>query len=219
MMHKVSTPNNGLWPPNYTIPNNTRLTPMIKPNFIPRTLRGVGGVRLYDIPGVHYPKEMLEAPTERVQESGNPYTTVPKWGISTKAAAVLLHCTPAAARMNLQKKKVRFRLVNEPGKVPCIYWDSDTVTRIAEARLPVVVRIPAKMYTADQAAKVLKISRSTLYRYVQKKRLKEYKVRLKTPLGTRKVSYYLKADVRKLTAKMNAIRMHEMQAAALRRSL
>lgn len=192
---------------------------MIKPNFLPRTLRGVGGVRLYDIPGVYYPKEMLEAPKERMQQSGTPYTTVPKWGISTKEAAALLQCTPAAARMNLQKRRVRYRLVREPGKVPCLYWDSATVTRMAGARLPVVVRIPAKMFTAEQASALLGISRSTLYRYVQKKRLKEYKVRLKTVLGTRKVTYYLKAEVRKLAAKLNAIQMHERQAAELRKKL
>lgn len=192
---------------------------MIKPNFIPRTLRGVGGVRLYDLPGVYYPKEILEAPKERMQQSGTPYTTVPKWGISTKAAATLLQCTPAAARMNLQKRKVRYRLVSEPGKVPCLYWDSKSVARLAGTRLPVVVRIPAKMFTAAQAAEVLGISRSTLYRYVHKNRLKEYKARLKTELGTRKVTYYLKADVKKLAAKLNAIQLHERQAAALRKSL
>lgn len=192
---------------------------MIKPNFIPRTLRGVGGVRLFDIPGVYYPKEMLEAPTERVQQSGTPYTAAPKWGISTKEAAAMLQCTPAAARMNLQKRKVRYRLVREPGKVPSLYWDRATVSRLAGTRLPVVVRIPAKMFTAEQAAEVLGISRSTLYRYVQKNRLKEYKVRLKTALGTRKVTYYLKAEVRKLAAKLNAIQMHERQAAELRKSL
>lgn len=192
---------------------------MIKPNFIPRTLRGVGGVRLYDIPGVIYPKEVLQAARGTEQTSGKPYTTVPAWGITTREAARLLSCTPAAARMAMQRRKVRYRLVMEPGNVPRLYWNRKQIERMAEARLPIVTRLPAKMVTAEQALAILHVCRSSLHRYARKERIREYRVRLMTPGGTRKVCYYLKADVKKLAARLNAIRAHEAEVERLKNML
>lgn len=182
---------------------------MIRPNFIPRTLRGVGGVRLYDIPGVVYPKEMLQAAKGREQSSGKPYTKVPAWGITTREAAQMLSCTPAAARMAMQRHKVRYRMVMEPGNVPRLYWNRSDIERMAGKRLPIVTRLPAKMLTAGQACALLHICRSSLLRYARKGRIREYRVRLMTKEGTRKMCFYLKADVKKLAARLNAIHAHE----------
>lgn len=189
---------------------------MIKPNFIPRTLRGVGGVRLYDIPGVIYPKEVLQAAKGREQSSGKPYTKVPAWGITTREAAQLLSCTPAAARMAMQRHKVRYRMVMEPGNVPRLYWNRKEIERMAAKRLPVVTRIPAKMLTAEQACTLLHICRSSLHRYARKGRIREQRVRLMTKGGTRKMCLYLKADVKKLAARLNAIRAHEAELKKLK---
>lgn len=192
---------------------------MITPNFIPRTLRGVGGVRLYDIPGVIYPKDMLVAPKGTRLANGKPFTEPPSWGITTEEAAKLLSCTPAAARLSLQRRKVRSCRVMEPHAVLRLYWDRREVEDLARERLPIVTRIPAKMMSSDEAVKCLHTSRSTLYRYVRRKLLKEYQVRLMTPAGTRKVSYYLKAEVRKLASHLRAVQLLEAQAAELRRKL
>ena len=192
---------------------------MIAPNFLPRTLRGVGGVRLYNIPGVVYPKEMLEAPKERRQKSGKPYTTVPAWGITTRAAAQMLDCTLAAARLTMQRHKVTYRLVEEPRNVPRLYWNRAQVEKIVESRLPLVKKIPAKMMSSEEAVRLLGVCRSSLYRYARKGRIREYQVRLMTDAGTRKVSLFLKADVRRLAANLNAIREFERQAEALRAAL
>lgn len=182
---------------------------MIRPNFIPRTLRGVGGVRLYDIPGVIYPKEILQAAKGREQSSGKPYTKPPAWGVTTREAAKLLSCTPAAARMAMQRRKVRYRMVKEPGNVPRLYWNRKEIERMAEARLPIVTRIPAKTLTAEQACALLHICRSSLHRYARKGRIRERSVRLMTKDGTRKMCLYIKADVKKLAARLNAIHAHE----------
>lgn len=189
---------------------------MIKPNFIPRTLRGVGGVRLYDIPGVIYPQEMLTVAKGRNQTSGKPYTRIPAWGITTREAAALLHCTPAAARMAMQRRRVRYRLVMQPGTVPRLYWHRKDIENMAHARLPIVAGIPAKMITAEQALELLHVCRSSLHRYARKGRIREHHVRLMTDSGTRKVCYYLKSDVKKLAARLNAIRAHEAQVKRLK---
>lgn len=189
---------------------------MIRPNFIPRTLRGVGGVRLYDIPGVIYPKEMLQTAKGRKQNNGKPYTKAPAWGITTKEAAQRLSCTPAAARMAMQRHKVRSRMVQEPGNVPRLYWNRQDVERVADKRLPIVKRIPAKMLTAEQSCALLHLCRSSLLRYARKGRIREYGVRLMTKSGTRKMCLYLKADVKKLAARLNAIRAHEAELKKLK---
>lgn len=192
---------------------------MVRPNYIPRTLKGVGGVRLYDIPGVIYPEEILKPGKGLSKKTGQAYKTPPTWGICTHHAARMLNCTPTAARQALHKRNVRFQIVAEDGKPPCIYWSKKQVQAICDKRLPVVTCKPAKMISATEARQLLKVGRSSLYRYVQRKLLREIQVRMATAKGTRKMSFYLKAEVKKLSAKLNAIRLREIEAQQLRQSI
>lgn len=190
---------------------------MVRPNYVPRTLKGVGGVRLYNIPGVIYPEEMLKPGKGLNKETGKAYKTPPTWGINTHEAAKLLNCTTTAARLTLHKKNIRYQIVAEEGKTPCIYWSKKQVQAICDKRLPVVNRQPAKMISAAEARSILKVGRSTLYRYTHRNILHEVQVRMMTDRGTRKMSFYLKSEVKKLAARLNAVREHEIEAQHLRR--
>ena len=76
---------------------------MVKPNFIPRNLRGVGGIRLFDLPGVFYPREVLVTKAGLDHKSGLPYKEPPiHWGITTGQAADILGLSASATRSLLQ---------------------------------------------------------------------------------------------------------------------
>lgn len=189
---------------------------MVRPNYIPRTLKGVGGVRLFNIPGVIYPEEILKTGKGLNPKTGQAFKTPPPWGISTHKAAKMLNCTPAGARLWLHKHNVRFQIVAAEGKPPGIYWSKKQVQAFCDKRLPLVKCQPKKTISAQQATSILKISRSSLYRYVHKNRLREVQVRMVTDKGTRKMAFYVKAEVKKLAAWLHAVRRHEVEAQQLR---
>ncbi len=180
---------------------------MVQPNFIPRTLKGVGGVRLIDFPGVVYPPEMLRTREGRDRSNGEPYTERPAWGISSREAAAVLHCSESAARIALHKKRVRCRLVKEPGTPGCLYWDRRQVEQIAGARLPIHESVPGKMVDSQEAADLLEVGRSSLYRYSKKKWLHPVRLRLQTPSGLRIHVYYRRDEVLKLKFRLRALHM------------
>lgn len=184
---------------------------MVKPNFIPRTLIGVGGVRLFDLPGVVYPKEMLRPARGMNRGSGKPYNKIPDWGIDTAEAAKLLRSSRSSARAVLHRHKVGYRLVSVQGGPPRLYWRRSQVEALAAHRMPMVKVCPKRMVDSATAREMLGVGRSTLYRYVQKKLLHERQVRLVTPKGTRLKAYYLRAEVAKLAARMHAIRARERE--------
>lgn len=184
---------------------------MVKPNFIPRTLIGVGGVRLFDLPGVVYPKEMLRPARGMNRGSGKPYNKIPDWGIDTAEAAKLLRSSRSSARAVLHRHKVGYRLVSVQGGPPRLYWRRSQVEALAARRMPMVKDCPKRMVDSATAREMLGVGRSTLYRYVQKKLLRERQVRLVTPKGTRLKAYYLRAEVAKLAARMRAIRARERE--------
>ena len=184
---------------------------MVKPNFIPRTLIGVGGVRLFDLPGVVYPKEMLRPARGMNRGNGKPYNKIPDWGIDTATAAEMLRSSRSSARAVLHRHKVGYRLVSVQGGPPRLYWRRTQVEALAARRLPMVQGCPKRMVDSITAREMLGVGRSTLYRYVQKKILHERQVRLVTPKGTRQKAYYLRAEVAKLAARMRAIRARERE--------
>lgn len=188
---------------------------MVRPNFIPRTLIGVGGVRLFDLPGVVYPKEMLRPARGMNRGSGKPYDKIPDWGISTAEAADMLRSSRSSARAVLHRHKVGFRLVAPDGGPPRLYWRRSQVEALAARRVPMVKQCPKRMVDSATARTMLNVGRSTLYRYVQKKLLHEKQVRLVTPKGTRLKAYYLRAEVAKLAARMRAIRARERELSRL----
>lgn len=188
---------------------------MVKPNFIPRTLVGVGGVRLFDIPGVVYPKEMLRPARGMNRGSGKPYDKVPRWGIDTATAAGMLHSSRSSARAVLHRHKVGYRLVAVSGGPPRLYWRRSQVEALAARRGPLVKQCPARMVDSVTARAMLGVGRSTLYRYVHRRLLHEKQVRLVTARGTRVKAYYLRSEVAKLAARMRAIRARQLELTRL----
>ncbi len=193
---------------------------MVRPNFIPRTLRGVGGKRFFNIPGVIYPQEVLKVKAGTDRKSGLPYNVIPnEWGVSTREAAQMLSCTPSAARNSLHKKRVTFRLVSRPGLAPSIYWKRDQVEGIIKNRLPLLPQTPQRFVTVEEALNILHVRRSSLYRYVRNGKLKEVKVRRMSSKGPRVISLYNRAQVRKLSARIRAVRLKEEELSRLRQHL
>lgn len=184
-----------------------------------RRLKGLGGARFFDVPGVKYPEEAFHAKEGMDPKTGEKFSVVPKGMISSEEAAKLLGCSATAARLFLHSRKVKFARVALPHALPCVYWAKSRVKKLAAARVPIVTSMPAKLVDSEGARAILKVGRSTLYRYVQKGLLEEVQVRMMTAKGTRKMSFYLKAAVKKLAAALNAAREHEREAAAMRYEL
>lgn len=191
---------------------------MVRPNFIPRTLRGVGGVRLFDIPGVVYPKEMLVTKAGLNQKDGKPYREAPGWGITSREAANILGCTPASARSWLHRRKVPFRIVGEKGQTLRLFWRKEKVLALAAKRLPVVKKCPSTLITSVEALKILRVGRSSLHRYQEKGQLQVMKVRKPSSKGLRKCSYFDRNEVEKLAGYLSALREKEAELDLLRRA-
>ena len=192
---------------------------MVKPHFIPRTLRGVGGVRLFDIPGVVYPKEMLITKVGLNHKSGRPYKEAPVgWGIPTSEAARILHCTPSSARTWLHRRKVPFRIVGEAGQALRLFWSRSRVLALAETRLPVLQSRPESLINSTEAQRLLGVGRSTLYRYELRGRLSVIKMRQPSPRGLRPCSYYKRAEVKRLAQYMSSVRAKEEEIRTFRRT-
>lgn len=179
---------------------------MIAPRLLPRTLRGVGGIRLINMPGVKYPESVITGAKGVDVASGKPYMTAPPWGVSSRNAAEQLGVSVRTARALLNQNKARYQLVSQSGSPACLYWDRRVVHRLVQKRMPLVQKIPEKLCSACEACCILQVARSTLSRYVKLRVLKEYKLRHVTSTGVRLVSYYLRGDVRNLAARRNAAR-------------
>ncbi len=192
---------------------------MVQPNFLPRTLRGVGGVRLIDLPGVYFPPEMLHESEEGERRRPPLGTVRPAWGISSRDAAALLGCTSASARDYLSRKKVRHERVHEPGCPICLYWHRRQVEKLAAARQPFDEAVPDKLVDEAEACALLRVGRSTLFRYKSRKWLKVYSLRFRTARGARTRHYYRRDQVVKLRGRLNAMKLREGELATLRREI
>lgn len=184
---------------------------LVRPPSLPRTLKGVGGIRLIDMPGVKYPESVIKGRKGVDTRSGKPHTEAPKWGICSRDAALLLGVSVRSARAMLNRQKSKYRLVTQAGSSACMYWDKRVVARMLARRMPLVRKVPEKLCNAKEACYILLVARSSLSRYVKTGLLKEYPVRLVTPSGVRSMSYFLRSDVRKLAAKRNAVRLRTEQ--------
>lgn len=190
---------------------------MVRPNFIPRTLRGVGGVRLFDIPGVIYPKDILVTKAGLNRKNGLPYTEPPPWGITSREAASILGCTPSSARTWLHRRKVPYRIVSEKGQTIRLFWRKERVVALAEQRLPVVKKCPTSLITSREALCILHVGRSSLHRYQERGQLRVVKVRYPSAKGLRKCSYFNRSDVERLAKYLEAMREKEEELRLLRR--
>lgn len=179
---------------------------MIHPLQLPRTLRGAGGIRLINMPGVRYPDEVLQGPSGTGASRTCPLRKAPPGFISSQNAAELLGITPRSARAMLARRNTRRVMVREPGKAACVYWERLKVQELLETRCPLVRNLPARFCDSAEACYILMIARSTLHRYVKQGALKEYQVRRAFAGGVHREAYYLRAEVRKLAAMRNAAR-------------
>ncbi len=185
---------------------------MLEANHYQRTLRGVGGKRYFDIPGVIYPKETINARPGYSEETGAPYPSPPSWGVTTKDAAQILGNGLTATRSLLRRRKVRFQWVSRVGGAPIVYWNKKRVESIAEERLPMLkTRTESRrLLSITEAAEMAKVGRSTILRAVHAKKLPVIVARFSaTPMGARTRSFFKRADVRKW---MNQRRAMELRA-------
>lgn len=177
-----------------------------RPGSLPRTLRGAGGIRLIDMPGVRYPEAVLHGRKGADPATGKPYAEPPPWGISTRKAAEILCVSVRSARALLNRHHARYRLVARPGRCACLYWDRSAVEELRRRRQPLVLKVSDKLCTAREACCILFIARSSLTRYAQSGLLKEYRVRHVTRAGARTRSFFHRSEVHKLAARRNAAR-------------
>ena len=173
---------------------------------LPMTLKGVGGVKLINMPGVKYPDSVISGRRGTVAGSGKPYACVPESGIRTREAAEILELSVRSTRVLLNRKNVECYLVSEPGGRTCMYWNRRMVEHLAARQGPLVQKMPEKLCTAKEACYILLVARSSLSRYVQRGLLKEYAVRYVSKTGVRRLSCYMRAEVRKLAGRLNAAR-------------
>lgn len=190
---------------------------MVRPNFIPRTLRGVGGIRLFDLPGVVYPKEMLVVKPGFNRKDGRPYPYVPGWGLTSREAAALLGSTPSATRTWLHRRKVPYRIVGVEGQSLRMYWRKDRVLALARERNPIARQCPDTLILTDEARSILNVGRSTLMRYEQKGRLRVVRMRAPSNKGLRLHSFYERAEVEQLAKHLATTRAKESELNLLRR--
>ena len=179
------------WPltPNH----NTRIMPY--PNYIPRTLIGKGGVKLIDLPGVIYPESILATAPGIDKRTGKAYAKAPSWGITTREAMRLLHCSAPAVRRKLSARKVKFHKVRRPDGPPEIYWNRKQVEDIAKKSAPIVKTHPAKLLNTEEALALLGLARSALYRYTHSGRLQVTIVRIMTHRGLRNRCFYRRSEI------------------------
>lgn len=175
---------------------------MIHKHKLKRTLIGVGGVHLIKHPGIVYPKEVLRTLPGMEQKTGNPYRKTPAWGISTREAAVILMCSLTAARQRLHRHKVLFHRVKRPNGPPALFWKLSQVEKLAAQSHPLVAHRPSKLLDASEAAAMLGMARSALYRYAKKGMLTVTTVRVMTPKGARLRCFYRKNEILALARSM-----------------
>lgn len=190
---------------------------MVRPNYIPRTLRGVGGVRLFNIPGVIYPKEILTTKPGFNRKDGRPYRYVPGWGLTSREAAAILGSTPSASRTWLHRRKVPFRIVGEEGQSLRMYWRKDRVLALARERRPIAQKCPESLISTEEACSILSVGRSTLMRYEQKGRLRVRRMRAPSNKGLRLHSFYERTEVEQLAKHLATTRAKESELNLLRR--
>ena len=192
---------------------------MIKKQNLSRTLLGVGGARLFNLPGVIYPKEMLITKVGLNQRSGKPYR-VPQsnWGVTSNEAAKLLHCTPSAARSLLHRHRVPFRIVGAEGQSLRFFWNKKRVQALVAQRLPIAIKSSLTLIDAAEAQRILGVGRSTLYRYERRGKLNVTKVRCPSPKGLHPCTLYIREDVERLAQYLHSLRPKQQDICSLSHS-
>ena len=172
-----------------------------KRNHLPKKLIGAGGIRLLKFPGLTYPAEVLcNHPKEPVTD------TIPPWGICTAEAAKRLSCAVSTARTMMHKFEVRKQKVRRPKLPPTWYWDKYQVEAIAAARCKEIRGVPEQCMCSREVCAYLRISRSTLTRYVQCGLLSSMVYRKKSDCCACLSHFFHQSDVKCLRYHMNALK-------------
>lgn len=180
---------------------------MVSPAWLPRTLKGLGGIRLINVPGVKFPDTAFRADKGMNPQTGKPFDYPLHDTISTHEAARILGRSINSAHMLLRKKDIPFCLVRHNGSGRTVfYWDREAVKQLLRGLPPVQKHLPATLVKAADALLILGIVRSTLYRYVASGKLSEIRRRVMTTRGYRHQCLYLKSEVMKLKSWRNACR-------------
>lgn len=186
---------------------------MVKHHDIPRTLRGVGGIRLIDHPGVHYPRHILNVPPGMNKRTGLPYELPPEGSVSSAEAARLLGVSLATVRGLLRRRGVNFCIVKNSTGQLSVYWRRSEILDYEGSLPPLRQTIPPGMLETREALQLLGVGRSSLYRYVQSRKLRQYRFRINTRRGLRVKLLYSRAEVRHLGDHMRAMRAYQSELA------
>ncbi len=170
----------------------------VRPNSLMRTRRGLGGVKLFNIPGVIYPESLLVAKPGMDPKTGSPYPVPPANTIDSVQAAAWFGILVSSVRILLHRNKVRFYIVQKSGCPRALYWSRAQVLRLLKKFPQVASAKPRGMLTLRQAMERLPCTRSTLQRHTTGGRVRVLPRRVKTPLGMRIVYYYHAGDIKKL---------------------
>lgn len=160
-----------------------------------------GGARLFDIPGVIYPKAVLSESAPRLVHCREIFSVPPEWGISSRHAAGMLGCKVSAAREYMNRLNVCSCRVRQSGGGTRTYWDKYQVRKLAAARVFCGEEIAERFIPVEAVMEMLGVSRTTLARYAKYGLLKVYRMRRESRVnGPRLVNFYLKTQVSQLTA-------------------
>lgn len=175
---------------------------MVRRNIIPRRLIGAHRVRLFDIEGITYPDSVLkEAPPKDYA------TEAPEWGICTNDAVLILGCQSSSARDLLDKYEVRKVKVKRRSLPPTWFWDKNQVEAVAAARHESISEMPPIYMGAQEACDYLRISRSTLNRYVRHGLLEVHPVHFRSAHHSCVKHLFLRVDIERFRQHLHAVRV------------
>ncbi len=189
---------------------------MVRPNFIPRTLKGLGGKRYIDIPGVSYPDELFIAKEGHCPLTGRFYEEKQQDGLSTREAAHILRSSLSSARAILHKYKIGYRIVCKDGRPPIIYWNGEEVEDLAEKKPQCISpdESPHLMGIVE-AANYIGVGRSTIQRAIAKGKLGRVYARVASEKGTRVRCFLRRSEVVKMRQERRAEELRREQRTVL----
>ena len=170
----------------------------VRPNSLMRTRRGVGGVKLFNVPGVIYPESLLVAKPGMNPKTGSPYQLPPPNTVDSVQAGSWFGIKASSARILLHRNKVRFYIVQKNGCSRTLYWSRAQVLRLLKKFPQETLTKPRGMLTLRQAMGRLPCTRSTLQRHTVSGRVRVLPRRIKTTSGMRIVYFYHAGDIKKL---------------------